>query len=187
MRGGGDSSSILDKNDLCLPDCPDDLWEPARGTYETTVSFGSCSLRVYYKARYACNTFCDVTIVQIQNLGCNGFSISQILDLVSARVIADALARGIPDGECKPKNLTDCVTQWRVSNGACWRYTPVTPNPIGAWQGNWAVCDQTTCCFSTYQVCLDMFGNQIITRTSQTQDYPCPWDPTGQCVPGCGG
>jgi hypothetical protein len=198
MRAEGDGSGkqdgghLLAPNTLCLPDCFDDEWEPPGPPHMVEVYFGPCTLRVHYKTRKACGVFCDLIITNIQNYSgsnpyCAGLPVSQVVDIATVQAIRDAMDNDRPDESCKPKDLGDCITQWRVSNAACWRYnlSGLNPGTNAGWHGSWGICDQMACCFNLYQVCLDSIGNTVVTRTSQTQNYDCPVDNPG-CVPACG-
>lgn len=195
LYGQGKSAQVLDNGNgsttqdifhWCLPDCQNDPWSNPESVF--TFTYGTCTFEVHYAWRLACGTYCDLQIRSIHNLSadpsCATMSVQQLISIASVQLILHEMnGPKHHKDHCTPLNPNDCNLFWRVSNGACWNYSPLQ-NPVGGWQGSWSSCYQDACCLSTYEVCMDQYGQVTVTRVSQFQDFPCPTDL--HCLPACG-
>lgn len=184
------SEEVLVPYNWCLPDCPNDQWLPAFPATELNFTFniGTCIFRVNYKYRTACDTWCDLQIRTIDNLSsdpsCAGYSMQTLIQIASVQLIQQAIALNLHNGKCTPQQPGDCRTSWRVSNATCWRYWAMQ-NPISGWYGSWGGCDQETCCLNRYTVCMDQYGQIIVTKVSSISNGPCIENPGQPCTNVC--
>lgn len=173
---------VLDIFHWCLPDCPDDKWQPTTTDLQYTFTIGTCTFRVNYRYRKACNQYCDLHIRTIDNLSgsdplCAAYNLQTLLQIASVKLIQNAIATGLHDNLCTPAFPGDCKTSWRVSNASCWRYW--NQWVVGNWSGSWGGCDQEICCLNQYTVCMDQYGQIIVTKVSSFSTGQCPLENPG--------
>ncbi len=169
----------------CLPDCPGDSFTYAGVLPPITVEVPGqpgCFLTINYGYRFACNTWHDFFIYDIQPSGnCSEMFLSdvngivqtatELLFLSNPPVDPSGTTVGPVSTVC---NDTVCVTNWRVIRGTCWRSygTYVAP------------CSGNACCLKPYQVCADFCGNKFVTSYGTPGGASCNTPEPG-CVNVC--
>lgn len=177
---------------ICEPDCFD---TPFIRQYPQshTFTYMGCTYQVDYYIRKACGIYCDILIWRIVPLSgspCDQVPPQQLLNVAEAAIIMhymyDAQAqqqwRDITGGDvCLPEPPSNCNTWWRVSKALCWRWWDSSTGGGSIL----SYCDYALCCLTWYKVCIDQFGQAVVTEVESNANGTCPYDPYNDCVQTC--
>ncbi len=183
----------------CYPDCEQSIWMPVppAPAYSTTVNIncaadgGTMPVFVYYRNRYACNTWYDIYIERVEFFSPEAcyecghrMSLDEIMEAVMIKLIINNPMNYPPFDE------GDCISNWRILKGSCWASgVPIEKEPGGEPlqykpHGDWPQpihpiypCHFTICCLDYYEVCIQN-GEKVITHTDTISGEDCPEDPT---------
>lgn len=148
----------------CMGNCP----EPWIEANVISTNIGMCQLKIYYSCREACKeTLRQIRIDNVEYSGdCSMYDERDILDIA-------ALA-AIEDNHCDfpvPTVPEDCLTDYRVTFRACWRFYPqaIPPRLSPCASSNYGLND---CCYTSYKICIDRLGRKIISIEDEGQPLP---------------
>lgn len=174
----------------CYPDCHNSIYQPVypAPAWTTTITLDcGATVTVYYRTRYACNTWYDLYIESYEfNSPYEGWLCGHTMtakemmdDLTEKMLIQNPM-------NFPPFNEGECETNYRIFKGTCWYPTfeivkvfeNVSINPE-AYTGSLDIipapfwpCPQTTCCLDAFHVCI-VNGQKVITHFSNTPGM-CP-------------
>jgi hypothetical protein len=188
-KKGGDATQA---DYVCDPDCPETPFDPINQTATATFNFGGCVWEVHYWYRFTdnCSTgeYCDIQIRQIRSVSsppCTTLTAAQIFTAAAFQALKHAVQNGLSnEPKCVPQ-FPNCVTNWRVEAGSCWRKTfeiidpswpPEEPSYPLLIVGPCAV--EEACCYFSYTICEDQYGQIVVTQTGGGSS-------STQCQEGC--
>lgn len=186
------------QGDACKPDCENSDW-----TYTNTVDIylPACqgSVIVYYKYRFACETWYDYYIEKVLfppgtkeclDNGYNGDLSLMLRDVCEQLIILNPANFPPLEEGCEPN--------WRVLKGSCWTpdIIPSVPKTKKESENTnilatgWDLiqpCTSNDCCLEYYEVCI-VNGERVINQTGYLppEDPDCLGGYGEECVPVCG-
>jgi hypothetical protein len=162
----------------CVPDCPEDQFNYNCPVFTTT--FGTCTIRIYWGYRIACEQYYDIIITGIDYWGdCAFLSENDMLSFAAIYIMKSDFVRNTNTGLGwpVPQGPGDCVTNWRVNKWSCWRHQPI---PFAEYD-RLVACnneDPAPCCLTWYKICLDNLNREIISIEDEGgPNIPCPTAP----------
>ena len=149
----------------CTPDCPNSSWN---GPHTITLNDWTykgieieCKVEVTYWARIACGTFNDLQITDVNIINGAGCPFDVNNQTAAIEVLHKKLIRKNPQPPLPPSfdhpSAGNCNSNWRVTNGSCWRNV----------EGGFEPCDASDdrYCLTSYEVCRDDCGNLTVEKT----------------------
>lgn len=201
----GNSASA---QDACIPDCANDTWGDLQPytMYPDPVNFPYCQVTVYFRTRFACNTYYDVYIDRVESanlLSCtsnpsNPLSFGAILAKITEKLLIDNPMGFPPNGpycdleQEQPETssvVSCCKDNWRVMKGSCWKALINTGVGSTKKGGDGSVqsldklmpCTVEICCLDRYKVCYEkvngVWTNKTVQHLSTIPQGPCHPDP----------
>lgn len=191
--------SVKSETAICTPDCPE---TPFITKYPLSLEFfiGDCRYKVSYYIRKACNIWCDILIWSVKSYDpppCGTMDPNTILNIAAAQIIQyfannpNEWFEITGKGDCIPHNIGECNMFWRVSKASCWKFDINThfntnePPSDSNYFGTFGYCIMDICCLTWYKVCMDQFGQVVVTEVEAHSTGPCPYDPSGSCKQVC--
>ncbi|HHG86065.1 MAG TPA: hypothetical protein ENJ82_15055 [Bacteroidetes bacterium] len=161
--------------DQCLPDCQNDnftLMGMLPPILLAVPGQPGCSLEVNYGYRNACGLWNDFFIYSIQAIGTcsqsfltdpNAIMQTATTLLLMSNPPIDMMMNKV--GPTKPScGNVNCVTNWRVSKGSCWK-------AYGG--GLFGPCETSGCCLQPFQICRDFCDNITVQNLAPATGGGC--------------
>lgn len=181
---------------VCDSDCPNQPFDPINKTDVAIFNFAGCTWEVEYWYRHTdgceTGTFCDIQLRSVTSTStppCTTLTVAQIFTAAAFQAMKHALQNGKPHESCVPE-FPNCKTNWRVEAGSCWTRSfqmiqPSSPPeaPAYPWHRVGPCAAEENCCYQSFTVCEDQYGNYVITQTGGgSSGTQC----TSPCVKICG-
>jgi len=173
---------------VCMPDCFQDSFN-VRFPISVQFQFGPCRFVADFYIRKACGIYCDILLWRIRVLdeNCNNYDPKMMCDIAEAQIIHFLINDYIENGVnsiwyratqseiCRPQQPGECTYFWRVSKATCWKfYLNPDWNRYPTYWGAYSYCLYDYCCLTWYQVCMDQFGQILVTQVESQTPHDCP-------------
>lgn len=166
----------------CTNVCPGVSWGPSH----TYFMAGACPAWITIYWRYACDRF-EFSIVDIAYIGTTP-------PCPFPQMMSEAVQWVIQNNPMTfpPLNASECVSNWRVTNGVCWEHFVVEEEIRGELfeTTHYEACSNTQCCWVDFKVCTDALGNRtsyvMVDGSVNTIEcvLPCPDNLCEALLPG---
>jgi hypothetical protein len=173
---------------ICMPDCFNDSFK-IQNPLSVQFHLGPCRYVADFYIRKACGIWCDILLWRVRALdsNCNNYDPKTMCDIAEAQIIQFLINDYNQNGTnsfwyritgteiCRPTSPGECTYFWRVSKATCWKFylNPDWGHYPTYW-GAYGYCMYDYCCLTWYKVCMDQFGQILVTQVESQTEHDCP-------------